>query len=156
MAVGWLPVVLWVLVGGIFFGAVHDFGALYASMKNNGKSLAQLIEKYIGKTGRRLFLLFCWLFCIIVIAAFTDMVCKTFMFTPAVDASAPLPVPSISPSPYAAGCAGNHLHPVHLRRYRLWLGPEEVQPHRCRRVRHRCGPHSSHVRRRYAVPDLPG
>ena len=70
MAFGWLPVVLWVLVGGIFFGAVHDFGALYASMKNNGKSLAQLIEKYIGKTGRRLFLLFCWLFCIIVIAAF--------------------------------------------------------------------------------------
>ena len=59
MAFGWLPVVLWVLVGGIFFGAVHDFGALYASMKNNGKSLAQLIEKYIGKTGRRLFLLFC-------------------------------------------------------------------------------------------------
>ena len=41
MAFGWLPVVLWVLVGGIFFGAVHDFGALYASMKNNGKSLAQ-------------------------------------------------------------------------------------------------------------------
>ena len=78
MAFGWLPVVLWVLVGGIFFGAVHDFGALYASMKNNGKSLAQLIEKYIGKTGRRLFLLFCWLFCIIVIAAFTSMVCGTF------------------------------------------------------------------------------
>ena len=49
MAFGWLPVVLWVLVGGIFFGAVHDFGALYASMKNNGKSLAQLIEKYIGR-----------------------------------------------------------------------------------------------------------
>ena len=78
MAFGWLPVVLWVLVGGIFFGAVHDFGALYASLKNNGKSLAQLVDKYIGKTGRRLFLLFCWLFCIIVIAAFTSMVCGTF------------------------------------------------------------------------------
>ena len=78
MAFGWLPVVLWVLVGGIFFGAVHDFGALYASMKNNGKSLAQLVDKYIGMTGRRLFLLFCWLFCIIVIAAFTSMVCGTF------------------------------------------------------------------------------
>ena len=78
MAFGWLPVVLWVVVGGIFFGAVHDFGALYASMKNNGKSLAQLVDKYIGKTGRRLFLLFCWLFCIIVIAAFTSMVCGTF------------------------------------------------------------------------------
>ena len=105
MAFGWLPVVLWVLVGGIFFGAVHDFGALYASMKNNGKSLAQLIEKYIGKTGRRLFLLFCWLFCIIVIAAFTDMVCKTFMFTPAVDASAATGAIDFTKS-YAAGCAG--------------------------------------------------
>ena len=78
MMFGWLPVMLWVLVGGIFFGAVHDFGALYASMKNNGKSLAQLIDKYIGRTGRRLFLLFSWLFCIIVIAAFTDMVAGTF------------------------------------------------------------------------------
>lgn len=105
MAFGWLPVVLWVLVGGIFFGAVHDFGALYASMKNNGKSLAQLIEKYIGKIGRRLFLLFCWLFCIIVIAAFTDMVCKTFMFTPAVDASGATGAIDFTKS-YAAGCAG--------------------------------------------------
>ena len=100
MAFGWLPVVLWVLVGGIFFGAVHDFGALYASMKNNGKSLAQLIEKYIGRTGRRLFLLFCWLFCLIVIAAFTSMVAGTFKFTPdpagAVDFA----------KSYAAGCAG--------------------------------------------------
>ena len=72
---------LWVLVGGIFFGAVHDFGALYASVKNNGKSLAQLIEKYIGRTGRKLFLLFSWLFTIIVIAAFVDMVAGTFQAT---------------------------------------------------------------------------
>ena len=83
MAFGWVPVMLWVLVGGIFFGAVHDFGALYASMKNNGKSLAQLIEKYIGKTGRRLFLIFTWLFCLIVIAAFTSMVASTFKVVPA-------------------------------------------------------------------------
>ena len=100
MAFGWLPVVLWVLVGGIFFGAVHDFGALYASMKNNGKSLAQLIEKYIGKTGRRLFLLFCWLFCLIVIAAFTDMVAKAFKFT--ADAAGAVDLTKS----YAAGCAG--------------------------------------------------
>ena len=100
MAFGWVPVVLWVLIGGIFFGAVHDFGALYASMKNNGKSLAQLIEKYIGKTGRRLFLLFCWLFCIIVIAAFTSMVCGTFKFTAAADGSVDFA------KSYAAGCAG--------------------------------------------------
>ena len=77
-AFGWLPVLLWVLIGGVFFGAVTDFGALYASVKNDGKSMGLLIEKYIGKTGRKLFLLFCWLFCCIVIAAFADMVAGTF------------------------------------------------------------------------------
>ena len=100
MMFGWLPVLLWVLVGGIFFGAVHDFGALYASVKNNGKSLAQLIEKYIGRTGRKLFLLFSWLFTIIVIAAFVDMVAGTFQATfsasGAVDTAAS----------YAGGAAG--------------------------------------------------
>ena len=105
MAFGWLPVVLWVLVGGIFFGAVHDFGALYASMKNNGKSLAQLIEKYIGKTGRRLFLLFCWLFCIIVIAAFTDMVAGTFKMGQGMVAGVGFGVDAANKS-YAAGTAG--------------------------------------------------
>ncbi len=75
---GWVPVFLWIVIGGIFFGAVTDFGALYASVKNDGKSMGLLIEKYIGKTGRKLFLGFCWLFCLIVIAAFADMVAGTF------------------------------------------------------------------------------
>ncbi len=75
---GWVPVLLWVLLGGIFFGAVTDFGALYASVKNEGKSMGLLIEKYIGKLGRKLFLLFCWLFTLLVIAAFADMVVGTF------------------------------------------------------------------------------
>ena len=77
-AFGWLPVLLWILVGGIFFGAVTDFGALYASVKNEGKSMGLLIEKYIGRTGRKLFLVFCWLFTLLVIAAFADMVAGTF------------------------------------------------------------------------------
>lgn len=77
-AFGWLPVLLWILLGGIFFGAVTDFGALYASVKNEGKSMGMLIEQYIGKTGRKLFLLFCWLFSLIVTAAFADMVSGTF------------------------------------------------------------------------------
>ena len=77
-AFGWLPVLLWTLLGGIFFGAVTDFGALYASVKNEGKSMGMLIEQYIGKTGRKLFLLFCWLFTLIVTAAFADMVSGTF------------------------------------------------------------------------------
>ena len=74
MVFGWLPAFLWVMVGGIFFGAVQDFGALYASVKSHGKSMGQIIETYIGKTGRKLFFLFCWLFTLLVIAAFADMV----------------------------------------------------------------------------------
>lgn len=77
-AFGWLPVLLWILIGGVFFGAVTDFGALYASVKNEGKSMGMLIEKYIGKFGRKIFLLFCWLFTLLVIAAFADMVAGTF------------------------------------------------------------------------------
>ena len=76
---GWVPVLLWLIVGGLFFGAVQDFGALYASVKNEGKSMGMIIEKYIGKTGRKLFMLFCWLFTLLVIAAFTDMVAGTFV-----------------------------------------------------------------------------
>ena len=72
---GWVPVLLWLIIGGLFFGAVQDFGALYASVKNEG----MIIEKYIGKTGRKLFMLFCWLFTLLVIAAFTDMVAGTFV-----------------------------------------------------------------------------
>ncbi|MBQ7560142.1 MAG: carbon starvation protein A [Synergistaceae bacterium] len=75
---GWLPAFLWLLVGGIFFGAVQDFTALYASVKNDGKSMGLIIEKYIGRTGRKLFLLFCWLFTLLVIAAFADILAGTF------------------------------------------------------------------------------
>lgn len=75
---GWLPALLWLFIGGIFFGAVQDFGSLYASVKNEGKSMGLIIERYVGKTGRRLFLLFCWLFTLLVIAAFSDIVASTF------------------------------------------------------------------------------
>ncbi|MBQ3626258.1 MAG: carbon starvation protein A [Synergistaceae bacterium] len=75
---GWLPAFLWMLIGGVFFGAVQDFTALYASVKNDGKSMGLLIERYVGKTGRRLFLLFCWLFTLLVIAAFADIIADTF------------------------------------------------------------------------------
>ncbi len=84
---GWVPVLLWLLVGGLFFGAVQDFGALYASVKNEGKSMGMIIEKYIGKAGRKLFMLFCWLFTLLVIAAFTDMVAGTFVGTGIEDTS---------------------------------------------------------------------
>lgn len=75
---GWLPVLLWILIGGVFFGAVQDFSAMYASIRNKGKTIGTIIEEYIGRTGKKLFLAFCWLFCILVIAAFSDVVAGTF------------------------------------------------------------------------------
>ncbi|MDR3244384.1 MAG: carbon starvation protein A, partial [Elusimicrobiota bacterium] len=75
---GWLPVLLWILIGGIFFGAVQDFAAMYASVKNKGKTIGYIIELYIGKTGKNLFLIFVWLFAILVVAAFADIVAGTF------------------------------------------------------------------------------
>lgn len=75
---GWLPVLLWILIGGVFFGAVQDFVSMYASVKNKGRTIGYIIEEYIGKLGKKLFLLFCWLFCILVVAAFADVVAGTF------------------------------------------------------------------------------
>ena len=75
---GWLPATLWMIIGAIFFGAVQDFVALYASVKNGGKSMGMMIEQYVGRTGRQLFLLFCWLFTLLVISAFCDIVANTF------------------------------------------------------------------------------
>jgi carbon starvation protein len=76
---GWLPVLLWILIGGVFIGAVQDFAAIYASVKNKGKTIGYIIENYIGRTGKRLFLVFVWLFSILVVAAFADIVAGTFM-----------------------------------------------------------------------------
>lgn len=75
---GWVPVLLWILLGGVFFGAVQDFASMYASVKNKGRSIGYIIEVYIGKLGKQLFLLFTWLFSILVVAAFADIVAKTF------------------------------------------------------------------------------
>lgn len=75
---GWVPAFLWIIVGGIFFGAVQDFTALYASVRNDGKSMGKIIEQYVGKTGCKMFLLFSWLFSLLVIAAFSDIMASTF------------------------------------------------------------------------------
>ena len=98
---GWVPVLLWILVGGVFFGAVTDFGALYVSVKNDGKSMGLLIEKYIGRLGRKLFLVFCWLFTWLVIAAFADMVAGTVNAYQPVDG-----VTSLSAAAKTNGAAG--------------------------------------------------
>ncbi|MDO5715967.1 MAG: carbon starvation protein A [Tissierellia bacterium] len=80
---GWVPVLLWIVIGGIFFGGVHDYGSLTASMKHDGKSVGIIVEDYMGSTGKTLFSAFAWLTLILVVAAFTSIVAKSFASTPA-------------------------------------------------------------------------
>ena len=91
---GWVPVLLWILLGGVFFGAVQDFASMYASVKNKGRTIGYIIETYIGKTGKKLFLLFCWLFSILVVAAFVDIVAGTFNGYQIAAGGAAVPVPA--------------------------------------------------------------
>lgn len=79
---GWVPVFLWILVGSIFFGGVHDFGSLFASIRHDGKSIGEVIEINMGKTGKKLFAIFAWLTLLLVVAAFTNIVANTFVSTP--------------------------------------------------------------------------
>ncbi|MDO5808031.1 MAG: carbon starvation protein A [Lachnospiraceae bacterium] len=78
---GWVPVMLWVLIGGIFFGAVHDFGALFASVRNKGQSIGEVIAESIGPRAKKLFLTFSYLTLILVVAAFASIVANTFKAT---------------------------------------------------------------------------
>lgn len=81
---GWIPVVLWIVIGGIFFGAMHDFTTLVASARHEGKSIGVVIEKYIGRTGKILFMIFTWFTLILVMAVFARLVATTFVVNPAV------------------------------------------------------------------------
>lgn len=80
---GWLPAMLWIVIGSIFFGGVHDMGSLFASVRHDGKSLGEVIGANIGKTGKKLFAIFAWLTLLLVIAAFTNIVANTFVAVPA-------------------------------------------------------------------------
>ncbi|QNL43623.1 carbon starvation protein A [Oscillibacter hominis] len=75
---GWLPVLLWVVIGGIFFGAVHDFGALFASIRNKGQSIGEVIDVSIGTRAKKLFTVFGYLVLVLVVAAFASIVASTF------------------------------------------------------------------------------
>lgn len=76
---GWVPCFLWIVIGGIFFGAVQDFGALFVSIRHEGKSLGEVIEDNIGHRTRVLFTVFAWLVLLLVIAAFGDIVANSFI-----------------------------------------------------------------------------
>ena len=75
---GWLPATLWILIGGIFFGGVHDFGALFASIRHKGQSIGEIINVNMGKRAKRLFIIFAYLTLILVVAAFASIVAGTF------------------------------------------------------------------------------
>jgi carbon starvation protein len=81
---GWLPAFLWIIFGTIFIGAVHDFLSLTASMRHQGRSIGSIIEQYIGKSGKKLFLLFSFPALVLVIAVFMSVVVKTFVAKPEV------------------------------------------------------------------------
>ncbi len=79
---GWVPVLLWIIIGSIFFGGVHDFGSLFASIRHDGKSIGEVIEINMGKTGKKLFAIFAWLTLLLVVAAFANIVANTFATVP--------------------------------------------------------------------------
>lgn len=78
---GWVPVVLWILVGGVFFGGVHDFGALFASIRHKGQSIGEIISVNMSRRAKRLFIIFSYLTLILVVAAFASIVASTFAAT---------------------------------------------------------------------------
>ncbi|MBO7554633.1 MAG: hypothetical protein J6T41_01485 [Neisseriaceae bacterium] len=78
---GWVPVLLWVVIGGIFMGAVHDFGALFASLRNKGHTLSIIVAENVDETARKLFTIFSYVVLILVVAAFSSIVANTFAST---------------------------------------------------------------------------
>lgn len=79
---GWVPVVLWILIGSIFFGGVQDYGSLVASIRHRGQTIGEIIDSTIGRRGKFLFSIFAWLTLVVVIAAFANIVAATFVSTP--------------------------------------------------------------------------
>ncbi len=79
---GWMPALTWIIVGGIFFGAVHDITSMTASLRHRGKSIGEIIQQYIGDSGKKLFLIFAFATLLLVIAVFMDIVARTFVTVP--------------------------------------------------------------------------
>ncbi len=84
---GWIPVYFWILLGSVFIGGVHDYTSIISSIRHKGKSIGQIIENYIGISGKKLFLIFTWATLILVIAVFTLIVADTFTNIPSTGTS---------------------------------------------------------------------
>jgi len=76
---GWLPTILWVVLGTIFMGGVHDFGSLMASVRHGGSSIAHVAERLVSKRARILFSAFTWLALVLIIAVFTEFCARTLV-----------------------------------------------------------------------------
>lgn len=87
---GWIPAVIWILLGGIFFGVVHDVASMVASLRNEGKSIGVIIQRYIGQNGKQLFMAFSFSTLILIVAVFVDIIAKTFINNPGVATSSVL------------------------------------------------------------------
>ena len=81
---GWIPALLWILIGCVFIGAFHDFAAMFLSIRDRGRSIGHVIENLIGYSGRQVFLVFSWAALVLVVAVFGLLVAKTFVATPSV------------------------------------------------------------------------
>jgi carbon starvation protein len=76
---GWLPCLLWIVLGGIFIGAVHDFSALVASVRHRARSIAEIVKENLSRRAWVALMLFIWLALVYVIVAFTDVTASTFL-----------------------------------------------------------------------------
>ncbi len=79
LAFGWLPALLWVVLGSIFIGGVHDFSALIASVRHKARSIAEVAREYMSPLAYKLLLLFIWLALVYVLTVFTDLTSSTFV-----------------------------------------------------------------------------
>ena len=75
---GWLPALLWIVIGGVFFAAAHDFGALFASLRHKGRSLGFVLREHAGVKAQRLFTIFALLVLVLLVACFTNVIASAF------------------------------------------------------------------------------
>lgn len=126
---GWVPVLLWIVIGSIFFGGVHDYGSLLVSIRNKGKSIGQVIGDIMGRRGKQLFSIFAWLTLLLVVAAFSNIVASTFTANPGAATSSILFVVLAIGFGYAVNRKGVSLKigtvvGVILLFIAVWLGPK--------------------------------
>ncbi|MFM7375217.1 MAG: carbon starvation protein A [Chthoniobacterales bacterium] len=94
---GWFPTWIWILVGAVFIGGIHDFATLIASVRHDGRSIAEVVRQYMNRRSFALFLLFIWVSLVYVLIAFTDVTAGTFVQAAAsADAAAPGPAVATS------------------------------------------------------------